>query len=129
MVTVYQVPPPCFTGKGASVASALGRRTAFKLPGVHKLISKPYCFYSNSSKKKAVLFVDEKLSSFFLNVGDKLHVDSNLSTSPENELKSKHSKCREVGSQTSFPEASCPFVNTRERDFIDTLYFLMGFVS
>lgn len=29
------------------------------------------------------------------------------STSPENELKSKHSECREVGSQTSFPEASC----------------------
>lgn len=82
VITVYQVPPPCSTRKGASVASALGTRTAFNLPGVHKLISKPYCFYSNSGKKKAVLFVDEKLSSFFLNVGDKLHVDSNLFHQP-----------------------------------------------
>lgn len=35
--------------------------------------------YSNSSKKKAVMFVDERLYSFFLNVGGRWHVgDSNL---------------------------------------------------
>lgn len=39
------------------------------------------------------------------------------STSSGNRLKSEHSKCHEVGSQTRFPGAGCPPVNSRERGF------------
>ena len=136
--------------------------------------------YSNSGQRKAVVFVDEKLSSFLLNVGDKLHVSdskiippakrTNWNLNTQNATRSSHvaqqakdpmlsllwlwvatvvgvgplarklphatdmakkkkKNCYEIGNQTWFPEAHYPLLKVRERDFIDTLRFLMAFVS
>lgn len=88
------------------------------------------CCYSNRGKKKAVVFVDEKLSAFFVNVGGKLRVgEGNPFHQPGEGIEISHSKCPEVGSETWFPEASWPSVNARERGFINPLCFLMGFVN
>lgn len=62
-----------------------------------------------------------KLSSFFLNVGDKLHVcGSDLFHQPGDKLKSKLSNATRL-SQNSFLEMSGPLGSTKENDFVDTL--------
>lgn len=73
--------------------------------------------------------MDRKLSSFFLNVGDKLHVcGSDLLCQLGDKLKSEHSNAMRL-SQTSFLETSCPLVSIKENGFVDTLCVLTGPVS
>lgn len=69
---------PCSTWKGARSGVSFGDEDCIQVPwGSQTDLKKLHCCYSNSGKKKAVVFMDEKLSAFFLNVGDKLGVGDN----------------------------------------------------
>lgn len=65
--------------------------------------------------------MDGKLSSFFLNVGDKLHVcGSDLFHQLGDKLKSKRSNATRL-SQNSFLEMSGLLGSIKKNDFVDTL--------